>query len=302
MGSNHIHRDRAAGESTQQPTDAAQIGCCRGDDVDAAFRIVHPVDRHLVNAQSAALGEHQQLGVEEPTGVLDVGQQLSSHIGTNRLETALGVGESRRQCRFENEVVAARDDLALRSPSDVRAARQAGADREVRVAGDQRRHQGAERGQIGRQVDVGVDEDGRVGGRPHVVQCPSPPLLLETHAADVAQLGGQLRCDVRGVVGAGVVGDRDARCERHRIVQIAVQPVHRIRQHGLFVVDGDDDVEHRRPGDARRAGGMGSAFDRNSATTCLGHDVGVCHGVHVLSLLCAHRGPELCAGCDSVRS
>ena len=45
------------------------------DDVDPRVGVVDPVDRHLVDAQAGALGEHQQLGVEEPAGVLDQRQQ-----------------------------------------------------------------------------------------------------------------------------------------------------------------------------------------------------------------------------------
>ena len=52
-----------------------QVGDRGGDDVDPAVRVVDPVHRHLVDAQPGALGEHQQLGVEEPAGVLDQRQQ-----------------------------------------------------------------------------------------------------------------------------------------------------------------------------------------------------------------------------------
>ena len=60
-----------------------------------------------------ALGKHQQFGVEEPCGVLDQRQQLAGGVGADRLETALGVGESGPQRGAQDEVVAARDDLAL---------------------------------------------------------------------------------------------------------------------------------------------------------------------------------------------
>ena len=45
------------------------------DDVHAGVGVVHPVHRHLVDAQPGALGEDEQLGVEEPAGVLDERQQ-----------------------------------------------------------------------------------------------------------------------------------------------------------------------------------------------------------------------------------
>ena len=82
-----------------QPGDPAQVGHRGGDDVDAAVRVVDPVDRHLVDAQPGALGEDEQLGVEEPAGVLDERQQLAGDVGADRLEAALGVGEPRaRAC------------------------------------------------------------------------------------------------------------------------------------------------------------------------------------------------------------
>ena len=55
--------------------DALEVGGRGGHDVDPAVGVVDPVDRHLVDAQPAALGQHQQFGVEEPAGVGDVRQQ-----------------------------------------------------------------------------------------------------------------------------------------------------------------------------------------------------------------------------------
>ena len=42
-----------------------------GDDVDPGVRVVDPVDGHLGDAEPVALGEDEQLGVEEPVVVLD---------------------------------------------------------------------------------------------------------------------------------------------------------------------------------------------------------------------------------------
>ena len=66
-----------AGEATQQPRDALEIGGRGGHDVNPAVRIVDPVHRHFVDAQSNAFGQHQQLGVEEPPGVGDVREQCA---------------------------------------------------------------------------------------------------------------------------------------------------------------------------------------------------------------------------------
>jgi len=73
-----------------QPGDPADVVPGGAPDVDAAVGVVHPVDRHLVDPQPRALGEHQQLGVEEPAGVLHQGQQLVRHVGADRLEAGNG--------------------------------------------------------------------------------------------------------------------------------------------------------------------------------------------------------------------
>ena len=91
---NRVHRNRAVGEATQQSSDALEVGGRGGDDVHPAVRIVHPVHRHFVDAQAAAFGEHQQFGVEEPSGVGDIRQQALCDVGADRLEPALRVGEA----------------------------------------------------------------------------------------------------------------------------------------------------------------------------------------------------------------
>src|SRR3954454_19771172 len=83
------------------------------DDVDARIRVVDPVDWNLVDAQAAALGQDEQLGVEEPAVVADVVEQAGQRGGAHGLEAALGVGESRVQRGVEDAVVGARDQLAL---------------------------------------------------------------------------------------------------------------------------------------------------------------------------------------------
>ena len=56
--------------------------------------VVDPVDGYLVDAQPRPLGEHEQLGVEEPRVVLDEGEQYRSKVGAQGLEAALGVRET----------------------------------------------------------------------------------------------------------------------------------------------------------------------------------------------------------------
>ena len=61
----------------------------------------------------------------------DMGQQLLRNVTADGLEAALSVGEARGQSRFQDEVVAARDDLPLGAAYHPRATPQPGADREV---------------------------------------------------------------------------------------------------------------------------------------------------------------------------
>ena len=129
-------------------------------------RVVDPVHRHLVDPQPGAFGEDQQFGVEEPAGVCDVREQPVCDVGADRLETALRVGESGGERGFEDQVVAARDDLALGAAHHPGAAAQPGADGEVGVARDQRGDKRSQRGEVGRQVDVHVGEHRGVGRRP----------------------------------------------------------------------------------------------------------------------------------------
>ena len=66
---------RAIRDREREPRDALEVVDRGADDVDARVRVVDPVDRHLVDPQPAPLGEHEQLGVEEPALVADVGEQ-----------------------------------------------------------------------------------------------------------------------------------------------------------------------------------------------------------------------------------
>ena len=174
-----------------------------------------------------------------------MGQQFGGDIGADGLEPALGVAEPRCQCRAQEQVVAARDDLAPGAAHHPGTAPEPSADGKVGMTGDQRGDQWGQRGQIGRQVDVHVGQDRRVGDRPHRTQCPPAPLLLQPHHPHVRQFAGQRAGDPRCVVGAGVVGDGDPEREREVLAQMAVQPVDRVSQHGLFVEHRDDDIEHR---------------------------------------------------------
>ena len=84
-------------------------------DLDAGVGIVDPVHRHLAHTQPEPLGRDEELGVEEPLIVLDQGQDSQGGLSPQRLEATLGVTESTTQEQLEEEVVGARDELALRA-------------------------------------------------------------------------------------------------------------------------------------------------------------------------------------------
>ena len=179
------------------------------DDVDARVGVVDPVDRHLVDPQPAPLGEDEQLGVEEPGVVAHVGEQAVERVAADGLEAALRVGEAGAQRRVQEAVVAARDDLALRAADDARAVREARADREVAVAGEQRGDERQQRAQVGREVDVHVGDDPRLARatRRRAARGRGPCARGAGTRRRAALPRGRGRS--RGVrVGARVVGDR----------------------------------------------------------------------------------------------
>ena len=99
-------RQPAGPERPQHPRDAGEVGLGGLDDVDPAVRVVDPVDRHLVDPQAGAFGQDEQLGVEEPAGVLDEGEQALADVGADGLEAALGVGDPGGEGAAQEEVVA----------------------------------------------------------------------------------------------------------------------------------------------------------------------------------------------------
>ena len=209
-------RDPAGEQVAAEAGDAADVVVRRPQDLDAAVGVVDPVDRHLVDAQPGALGEHEQLGVEEPRVVLDERQHLAGDVAADRLEAALRVGEPGAQRLADQDVVAAGDDLALGAARDPGPGAQPAADGEVGVAADQRRDQRHQRVEVGRQVDVHVDEDLGVRVGPHPLERAAAALLGQVHDADGVVAVRQPPGDDGGAVGAGVVGDGDPERPRHR--------------------------------------------------------------------------------------
>jgi hypothetical protein len=151
-------RDPPASQVATDPDDPPQVVQRGAHQRHPRVRVVHPVHRHLVDPQPGPLGQHQQLGVEEPGGVPYQRQQLCGHIRTDRLETALRVGEPGPQHAVQQRVVPARDQLAPRPADHPGRPGQPGPDREVTVSRDQRRHQRQQRVQVGGQIDVHVRE------------------------------------------------------------------------------------------------------------------------------------------------
>jgi len=84
----------SSSEVAAEPDDAAQVADGGRQQVDSRVRVVNPVDWHLVDAQAGPLGQHQQLGVEEPAVVADLRQQPVGGVGPDCLEATLGVGEA----------------------------------------------------------------------------------------------------------------------------------------------------------------------------------------------------------------
>ena len=154
-----------------------------------ASRVVHPVDRHLVDPEAGALGQHEQLRVEEPAPVLDEREQQPRPVGADRLEAALRVAEPGGERGVQDRGCRAREMTSrLRPAHDVRAAGQPSADREVAVAGDQRRDERQQRREVGREVDVHVREDGGVARRPDLVERAPAPFCSSRTQSTPSQL------------------------------------------------------------------------------------------------------------------
>jgi hypothetical protein len=127
------------------------------------------------------------------------------------------------------------------------------------------------------------------------VQCAASALLLQAHHPDIGQLGGELLGDAGGVIDAGVVSDRDAGRKREVVPQVAVQPVHRIRQRGLLVVNRDHHVEHGHSGGAGRDRRVRPGFEAD-APSGAGVEVegNVGHDIHGWAAAYLGRWAKLC--------
>ena len=181
----------------EQARDAAQVRERGRDDLHARVGVLDPVDRNLMDPQPPPLGEHQQLGVEEPLLVLHEREQPRGGVGADRLEAALRVSEPGAEREPEQPVVTARDKLALAASSDAGAGMEPRSDRQVAVPGQERCDQGQQRAEIRRQVDVHVREHLGPAHRPRRPKRPAATLGRQVHGPDLGQLVHQPAGDLR---------------------------------------------------------------------------------------------------------
>ena len=193
----------------------------------------------------AAFGEHQQLGVEEPSGVLDVGQQLwatSALMALNphwaSLNRAASV-ESRRGCSIGRSPRAwVRALRATRGPAGCRSRRPNARDTAGPSAG------AGQRGRwTGRRPCRPVPAHRRQP-TPRRSALPRPFCSIRTTRHRAVR-----RRAVAAIIAVASVLALSAIVMRNEngkfFAQVAMQPVDRVGQDGLLVVDRNDDVEHR---------------------------------------------------------
>ncbi len=113
------------------------------------------------------------------------------------------------------------------------------------MAGYQRRDQRQQGVEVGGQIDVHIGQHRRLGVPPHGAQRPAAPLLLQPYGGDLVDRLVEPGGDLRGAVGARVVGDGDAEAVGEGPGEVVVKPPDTGFEVGLLVVDGDDDVEDR---------------------------------------------------------
>ena len=89
------------------PHETFEIVDGRADHVDTTVGVVGPVDRHLVDPESGAFGDDEQLGVEEPPVVFHERENTLGNFAAHGLEAALGVAEFDTHRRAHQGVVTA---------------------------------------------------------------------------------------------------------------------------------------------------------------------------------------------------
>ena len=234
-------RRRSRGEPRARRADRPRAV---GDDVDAGVGIVDPVHRHLVDAQARALGQHEQFRVEEPAASSTSGSSSRARSARIALNPHCASGSARERARGAAGCSSREMNSRFGPRTHARPAREPAADRQVAVAGHQRRDQRQQRGQVGGEVDVHVREDPAslcdqtcVSARPRPFWSrwtASTPSSSAASRRAIAQVASVLR----------VVRDRDPRREGER-AEIRVQAADRGLELRLLVEHRDHDVEHR---------------------------------------------------------
>ena len=196
-----------------------------------------------MDAAAGALGQHEQLGVEEPALVLDVGQQPASHVGPQGLEAALSIGEPVPERQVEERVVAAGEHLPLDLASHMRGVGEPGADRDFAVSREDRRDQREEALEVRREVDVHVGDDVGLTREPGGPECEAAALALEEERLHVGVVLREVRGDRRGAVAARVVGDHHADREREVGAEVLEQELEARTERALLVVHRNDEVD-----------------------------------------------------------
>src|SRR5207245_4658535 len=109
-------------------------------------------------------------------------------VGAHRLETALGIANPGPQHDVQEDVVAARNHLALEPARDTRTGRQAASDRDVAVPRNERGDKGEECIEVGGEIDIHVGHDRRVAPEPGMTNRPAASLLAKMLGANAWQL------------------------------------------------------------------------------------------------------------------
>ena len=244
-------RQRAVGQRRGRAGPCPRRSADRGrDDVHPAVGVVDPVDRHLVDPQPGPLGQHQQLGVEEPAGVLDQRQQLSATSARIALNPHCASEKPGGQRAAQQQVVAAARSARAwgrAPPGTLRASR-------VPIArsewpGQQRRDQRQQRGQVGGQVDVHVRQHRRVGAD-HAARSARPRPFAQVQHAHTPGSSSASRAAIATVASVLALSATVIRPGEWEVAaEVRVQPRMRARS-SLLVVDRDDDLDVRSHGSA----------------------------------------------------
>ena len=226
------------------PPHTLQVVARGAPHVDARVGVVDPVDRYFLDPQAGPLGEHEELGVEEPGVVLDVRQERARGVGAHRLEAALRVTEVRVQrgvqqagCTHGRSPPAAGPARRVRrAPGEIRSRRRCAPTRRRRRAAGARRDRSTGRRPCTRRRrrrsrTRPVAARGRVpsrrGGRPRHRRATRQSDRATVHVSSVLALSAIVIRHANG----------------NRSVEVPMQPGDARGEHVRFVEHRDDDLD-----------------------------------------------------------